>query len=66
MSKRLSKYCAVFHSFCKALIVLSATRGGILKCYWSSRRNSNSKCKFNSCIFSACKNNKEGLRNNKK
>ena len=64
MSKRLSKYGAVFDSFCKALIVLSATRGGILKCYWSSWRNS--KCKFNSCIFSANKNSKESLRNNKK
>ena len=44
MNKKLSKYIAPFDSFDKALLVLSATNGGIItyKCYWSFCRNSKS------------------------
>ena len=69
LSKKLSKYIAAFDCFDKALIVLSATSGGISiiffhNCHCSSCRNS--KYKFYSCIFFDYRNNKETIKNNKK
>ena len=59
MSKKLSKYIAVFYYIDKTLIVLSATIGGISIISFTRVI---SKCKFYCDIFFNCEDNKNLLK----